>query len=76
MLHADDRLERHVHSLRGDDTNGRLTGQHACRVCGMRYDQVAEARDCCQLLLDAEAELLARKVRPSVSANRGWDKRW
>lgn len=35
-----------------DDTDGRLTGAHACCVCSMRYNDQAKAINCCAPALE------------------------
>lgn len=72
-MSAEKILVRATTSLRVDDRDGRLTGAHACPVCGMRYLDADKATDCCLPGVEEHARETAAKGWSVRDAYRG---RW
>ena len=49
VLQRDKEYVKFVQLLRKAEREGRLDGEHLCKLCGMRFQTAEDARACCQV---------------------------
>lgn len=51
VLRKDREYVKFVQLLRRAEKDGRLGGNFVCKLCGMRFQTAAEARECCRVTI-------------------------
>ena len=49
LLKRDKEYVKFVQLLRRAKNEGRLDGDYVCKLCGMKFQSMEEARDCCRV---------------------------
>jgi len=47
LLEEDENYVKFAKLLQKAEIEGRVSGEHRCSVCGMRYNEEQESLDCC-----------------------------
>lgn len=47
LLQEDENYVKFAKLLQRAESEGRVAGKHRCSVCGMRYNEEPESKECC-----------------------------